>query len=69
MRLRSDLRRRQPPYGDPYVPDVDTLTATAVTSGAELLTAPTDMPYGARQSMLRDPFGHLWIFLTPITAA
>src|SRR5689334_23434121 len=48
-----------------YVPDVDALTATAVTSGAELLTAPTDMPYGARQSMLRDPFGHLWIFLTP----
>ncbi|MGV9567907.1 VOC family protein [Streptomyces sp. NPDC003480] len=52
-----------------YVPDVDGLTTTAVTSGAELLTAPTDMPYGARQSMLRDPFGHVWIFLTPIAAA
>ncbi|MFJ9912203.1 acyl-CoA dehydrogenase family protein [Actinacidiphila glaucinigra] len=24
-------------------------------------------PYGARQSMLRDPFGHVWIFLTPLS--
>lgn len=51
-----------------YVPDVDALTAQAVTTGAELLSPPTDMPYGARQSMLRDPFGHVWIFLTPIAA-
>jgi Uncharacterized protein conserved in bacteria len=49
-----------------YVPDVDTLTAQAVATGAELLSPPTDMFYGARQSMLRDPFGHVWIFLTPI---
>jgi len=49
-----------------YVPDVDALTAQAVAAGAELLTPPTDMSYGARQSMLRDPFGHIWIFLTPI---
>jgi len=48
------------------VPDVDALTAQAVAAGAELLTPPTDMSYGARQSMLRDPFGHIWIFLTPI---
>ncbi|GAA1106548.1 MULTISPECIES: VOC family protein [Kitasatospora] len=49
-----------------YVPDVDGLSARAVSAGAELLSPPTDMPYGARQSMLRDPFGHIWIFLTPI---
>jgi PhnB protein len=49
-----------------YVPDVDGLTARAVNAGAELLSPPADMPYGARQSMLRDPFGHVWIFLTPI---
>src|SRR5271165_7482320 len=29
-----------------YVPDVDALTAQAVAAGAELLTPPTDMPYG-----------------------
>ncbi|MBF9072841.1 VOC family protein [Streptacidiphilus fuscans] len=51
-----------------YVPDVDALTTTAVSAGAELLGAPADMPYGARQSMLRDPFGHVWILLTAITA-
>jgi PhnB protein len=49
-----------------YVPDVDGLTARAVSAGAELLSRSADMPYGARQSMLRDPFGHVWIFLTPI---
>lgn len=48
------------------VPDVDALTDRAVSAGAELLSPPADMPYGARQSTLRDPFGHVWIFLTPI---
>ncbi|MFJ8627203.1 VOC family protein [Kitasatospora sp. NPDC093550] len=49
-----------------YVPDVDGLTERAVAAGAELLSPPADMFYGARQSMLRDPFGHVWILLTPI---
>ncbi len=52
-----------------YVPDVDALTAQAVAAGAELLSPPANMSYGARQSMLRDPFGHAWIFLTPIAPA
>jgi PhnB protein len=62
-----------PPGGDGasvalhvYVPDVDALTAQAVAAGADLLSPPADMFYGARQAMLRDPFGHVWIFLTPI---
>ncbi|WP_042416843.1 VOC family protein [Streptacidiphilus anmyonensis] len=50
-----------------YVPDVDGLTAQAVAAGAELLSPPTNMPYPARQSMLRDPFGHIWILLSPTT--
>ncbi|MFJ9606061.1 VOC family protein [Kitasatospora sp. NPDC101176] len=50
-----------------YVPDVDALTARAVDAGALLLSPAADMPYGARQSMLRDPFGHVWILLTPLT--
>jgi PhnB protein len=52
-----------------YVPDVDSLTVQAVAAGADLLSAPADMFYGARQAMLRDPFGHVWIFLTPIGGA
>ncbi|WP_131737626.1 VOC family protein [Actinomadura roseirufa] len=51
-----------------YVPDVDALTAQAVEAGAELLSPPTDMVYGARQSMLRDPYGHVWILLTPTSS-
>jgi PhnB protein len=68
-----------PPYSPPeaggtsvilhvYVPNVDDLTAQAVAAGAELLTAAADMPYGARQSALRDPFGHVWMLLTPLQA-
>jgi PhnB protein len=53
----------------PFVsPDADRATARAVAAGAELLSPPADMSYGARQSMLRDPFGHVWIFLTPLPA-
>jgi PhnB protein len=66
-----------PPYSPPgpggapvilhvYVAHVDDLTTQAVAAGAELLKPAADMPYGARQSTLRDPFGHVWIFLTPI---
>ncbi|ACZ87717.1 VOC family protein [Streptosporangium roseum] len=47
-----------------YVDDVDTLSDQAVRAGAELLQPSTDMFYGARSAMLRDPFGHLWVFLT-----
>jgi PhnB protein len=47
-----------------YVTDVDALCARAVEAGAQLLQPPTDMFYGARTVMLKDPFGHLWVFLT-----
>lgn len=47
-----------------YVPDVDALTARATAAGAELLEGPADQFHGDRTAMLRDPFGHLWIFLT-----
>lgn len=49
-----------------YVADVDALTEQAVNAGAALLEPPTDMSYGARQAMLRDPYGHVWIFLTTL---
>lgn len=47
-----------------YVPDVDALTARATAAGAELLEGPADQFHGDRTALLRDPFGHLWIFLT-----
>ena len=48
---------------------MNALTTEAVAAGDGLLSAPAGMFYGARQAMLRDPFGHVWIFLTPIGGA
>ncbi|MFD6043544.1 VOC family protein [Streptomyces koyangensis] len=66
---RDDLRSPAGLSGTPvilhvYVPDVDALTARATAAGAELLEGPADQFHGDRTAMLRDPFGHLWIFLT-----
>lgn len=47
-----------------YVEDVDALGDRAARAGAEVLQQPTDMFYGDRSIMLRDPFGHVWVFLT-----
>ncbi|MFK0049320.1 VOC family protein [Streptomyces sp. NPDC090741] len=47
-----------------FVPDVDALVRAAVTEGAELLQPPADQFHGDRTAILRDPFGHLWVFLT-----
>ncbi|MER5727190.1 VOC family protein [Streptomyces sp. NPDC002138] len=47
-----------------FVPDVDALTRTAVAAGAELVREPEDQFHGDRTAILRDPFGHLWVFLT-----
>ncbi|MEV7547078.1 VOC family protein [Streptomyces sp. NPDC089915] len=47
-----------------YVPDVDALARTAVAAGAELVEEPADRFHGDRTAVLRDPSGHLWVFLT-----
>ncbi|MER6516185.1 VOC family protein [Streptomyces sp. NPDC001553] len=47
-----------------FVPDVDALVKTAVAAGAELVREPADQFHGDRNAILRDPFGHLWVFLT-----
>lgn len=64
-----------PPFGVPlslggstvglhvYVPDVDAMVESASAAGAELLQAPSDMFYGDRMAMLKDPFGHIWVLL------
>ena len=46
------------------VADVDSVTARAVTAGAVLDRAAADNPYG-RSAVLRDPFGHRWMLMTP----
>ncbi|NJC69123.1 VOC family protein [Planosporangium thailandense] len=49
-----------------YVEDVDALHRQAVAAGAESLQPPTDMFYGDRTIILKDPFGHVWVFLSHI---
>jgi uncharacterized glyoxalase superfamily protein PhnB len=40
--------------------DVDAHHDKAVAAGAEIVFGPTDMPYGSREYLARDPEGHLW---------
>jgi len=59
------LHERLPTPGDAgvapsfAVDDVDAATSEAVAAGAIVLDAPTDQPWGERQSVLRDPDGHV----------
>ena len=47
-----------------FVPDVDHLAERALAAGAELVSPPADQFHGDRTAILRDPFGHVWVFLT-----
>ncbi|MEV4416039.1 VOC family protein [Catellatospora sp. NPDC049609] len=49
-----------------FVPDVDSLAERAAAAGAEILQPPKDMFHGDRTVILRDPSGHLWVFLTHV---
>ncbi|MFI8306136.1 VOC family protein [Streptomyces sp. NPDC085927] len=47
-----------------FVPDVDSLAERARAAGAEILQPPRDMFHGDRTVVLKDPSGHVWVFLT-----
>ncbi|MFC7928006.1 VOC family protein [Streptomyces cinereoruber] len=47
-----------------FVHDVDALTRRAVEAGAELVRPPADQFHGDRTSIVKDPFGHVWVLLT-----
>jgi len=49
-----------------YVADVDEVFAKAMAAGATAHSEPTDMFWGDRMAMLRDPFGHEWALATHI---
>ena len=49
-----------------YVDDLNQFGDRAARAGAEILQEPMDMFYGDRTIMLRDPFGHVWVFLTHV---
>jgi uncharacterized glyoxalase superfamily protein PhnB len=45
-----------------HVDDVDRHYERARQSGAKILKAPTNMPFGERQYTVEDPGGHRWTF-------
>lgn len=47
-----------------YVPDVDATYAQAVAAGAQPTMPVTDMFWGDRYGVLKDPFGHQWSIAT-----
>lgn len=47
-----------------FVDDVDALARQATAAGAELLQPPADQFHGDRTTMMKDPYGHIWVFLT-----
>ncbi|MGH4011345.1 MAG: VOC family protein [Pseudonocardiaceae bacterium] len=46
------------------VSDVDATVQHAVAHGAELTRPVSDHPYG-RTGVVKDPFGHRWMVITP----
>ncbi|WP_340384727.1 VOC family protein [Streptomyces sp. SS7] len=49
-----------------FVPDVDGLAERAEAAGAEIIQPPKDMFHGDRTVILKDPSGHMWVFLTHV---
>jgi PhnB protein len=47
-----------------YVEDIDTTYQRALTAGAVSLEEPTDVPYGDRRGMVKDPCGNIWQIAT-----
>ncbi|MEV7420089.1 VOC family protein [Streptomyces sp. NPDC089919] len=46
-----------------FVADVDALAERAEAAGAQVLQPPKDMFHGDRTAILKDPSGHMWVFL------
>ena len=49
-----------------YVEDVDKLVSQAVAAGAKVIRPVADQFYGDRTAGLKDPFGHVWYFMTHV---
>jgi PhnB protein len=50
-----------------YVDNVDDAVQRAVNEGATALRPIQDLPHVDRAGKFEDPFGHVWMFETPIT--
>ena len=52
-----------------YVDDVDATYERALSAGAMSIEEPSDLPYGDRRAMVRDPFGNEWQIATHLQAS
>jgi uncharacterized glyoxalase superfamily protein PhnB len=58
------LRDPMPAFLYVYVEDADSTFQRAIAANAISLEVPTEMPYGDRRAMVRDPWGNTWQIAT-----
>ncbi|QGZ58318.1 VOC family protein [Paraburkholderia acidiphila] len=58
------LRDPMPAFLYVYVEDTDSTYQRAMAAHAISLEPPTDLPYGDRRAMVRDPWGNTWQIAT-----
>ena len=58
------LRDPMPAFLYVYVEDTDATYARAINAGALSLEPPSDMHYGDRRAMVKDPWANLWQIAT-----
>ena len=58
------LRDPAPAFLYVYVEDTDSTYQRAIAANAISLEVPTDLPYGDRRAMVRDPWGNTWQIAT-----
>src|SRR6185437_16367247 len=65
----SGMRDAMPAFLYVYVEDTDATYARAINAGAISIEPPSDLHYGDRRAMVKDPWGNLWQIATHRTAA
>ena len=64
MVSEAGLREAMPSFLYLYIEDMDAAYRRALEAGATALEEPSDMFYGDRRAMVRDPFGNIWQIAT-----
>jgi PhnB protein len=57
-------REATPAFLYVYVDDADSTYRRALEAGAVSLEEPSNMPYGDRRTMVKDPYGNVWQIAT-----
>lgn len=60
----AGIREPMPAFLHVYVEDADKTYQRAIQAGAKSLEKPSDVPYGDRRAMVKDPWGNTWQIAT-----